>query len=185
MYLSAFDPLYAPLVASWVPNDQQATWLAPGTPPPLTAQKVLAWAKPTGRRYLLWEEAADQPIGYAELNDMPNTPGQMWIGHFLVDPMQRRRGCGRRFAQALMTIAFLENAATDVLLVVFPENEAAIRCYRRAGLNAVGYESEFFQATGHRHRFLRMGISVNRFRSLLAAGQIPPDPPAMRKTISR
>ncbi len=185
MYLSEFEPRYAPLVASWIPNDQQATWLAPGTPPPLTAQKVLAWAKPTGRRYLLWEEEADQPIGYAELNDMPKRPGQMWIGHFLIDPAHRRRGRGRRFAQALMTIAFIECAATDVLLVVFPENEAAIRCYRRAGLNAVGYEAEFFQATGRRHRFLRMGISANRFRSLLAAGQMPPEPLRMRNPISR
>lgn len=174
--LSPFSPQYASLVASWIRTDTELLWLAPGTLPPLTADKVLAWGRERRERFLLWNGRDDAPIAYAELNDMPHARFQMWIGHFLLSPEHRGRAWGVRFAQALLTRAFRDHGATDVLLVVFPENIRAIHCYERAGMIELGQETKFFKSTGRAHLFTRMGISRSRYRRLVAAGKLPADP---------
>lgn len=173
LYLTPFDALYAPMVASWVLDERELTWLAPGTPAPLTPQKVASWGGGKDRRMLLWRDGVPRPFGYSELNDMVGRPGQMWIGHFLLDPALRGRGLAINFAMALVSHAFRTHAASDVLLVVFPENEAAIKCYERAGLSVLGRERKFFKAADKEHEFLRMGINADRYHSLLAANQYP------------
>jgi ribosomal protein S18 acetylase RimI-like enzyme len=100
----------------------------------------------------------------------------MWIGHFLVDPMERGRLRGVRFAQALLARAFTNHAASEVLLVVLPDNAVAIRCYERAGFVIVGEERKYFETTRREHRFLRMGIQRDRYRKLVSAGKSPRDP---------
>lgn len=172
-YFSLFDAASAPLICSWVRTEQELTWLAPGTAPPLTPEKVLAWAKPGDRRLTYWEPGQSGPTAYAELNNMTGRPDQMWIGHFLVDPAHRGRYCGTQFAQALLAYAFLKYGARDVLLVVFPDNTAAIRCYQRAGMSAMGYERKHFEATGKEHIFLRMGMSAGCYRQMARAGSAP------------
>ena len=72
---------------------------------------------------------------------------------------------------ALAERAFSHHAATEVLLVVFPDNLSAVRCYERAGMSVQGQERKIFPATGKEHLFLRMGIHISRHQSLgLAAG---------------
>ncbi|MBN2561849.1 MAG: GNAT family N-acetyltransferase [Phycisphaerae bacterium] len=174
--VTPFDALYAPKIASWVQSDEELTWLAPGTRPPLTAHKVMNWGNDRGRRLLFWGGRQDEPIGYSELNNMPGSPRQMWIGHFVLAPAHRGRAYGSQFARALLALAFRECSATDVLLVVFPENVAAIRCYERAGMVVTGRERKYFQATGNEHTFLRMGITRTRYRRLVAVRQLPAEP---------
>ncbi|HKQ46935.1 MAG TPA: GNAT family protein [Phycisphaerae bacterium] len=194
-YLSPFTPDFAPLVASWVRTAQELTWLAPGTPPPVTAEKVAAWGEDRKNRYLFWANSpspyegegrggvsspsptragvkADLPAGYAELNEIPNQPAHLWIGHFLIDPSRRGRSLGVRFAQALLARAFVELAAREVVLVVFPDNKKAIRCYERAGMLQSGHERKFFKATNAEHQFLRMAMTRTRFHRLAASGRI-------------
>ncbi len=172
-YLTLFNKLHASEVVSWVQSDEELTWLAPSTVPPLTIRKMLAWSKVHDRRFLFWNGRGDRPVGYAELNPMLSQPHRMWIGHFLVAPAYRGRSFGTCFAQALLARAFMEYAASDVLLVVFPENKSAIRCYEHAGMVADGRESKYFETTRRRHDFIRMCINHTRFRRLAAAGQIP------------
>jgi RimJ/RimL family protein N-acetyltransferase len=173
LYASFFDANYAPLFLPWLQTEQELTWLAPGTAPPLTSEKVIAWGKPGDRRFLFWKAGIPAPLGYAELNNMPDRPNQMWIGHFLVDPAYRGRGYGTRFAQALLAMAFSRLSARDVLLVVFPDNASAIRCYHHAGMVPMGHERKLFAATNKEHVFLRMGISATRYHALVAANQLP------------
>jgi RimJ/RimL family protein N-acetyltransferase len=176
LYFSLFNPNFAPLMVPWVQTEQELTWLAPGTAPPLTADKVVAWGKPGDRRFLLWKAGLAAPLGYAELNNMPERPNQMWVGHFLVDPAHRGHQYGTRFAQSLLALAFSVLSARDVLLVVFPNNVPAIRCYQRAGMTPMGHERKLFEATGKEHVFLRMGISMTHYITLVAAKQLPADP---------
>jgi RimJ/RimL family protein N-acetyltransferase len=176
LYLTLFAAAHAPLITTWVQTEQELTWLAPGTEPHLTPEKVTAWGKPGGRRFLFWKAGLPDPLGYAELNNMTERPDQMWIGHFLVSPAHRGNHYGTRFAQTLLTLAFSRLSARDVLLVVFPDNAAAIRCYQRAGMAPMGHERKFFEATGRHHVFLRMGISAVRYHALVAANQLPSDP---------
>jgi len=172
-FVTLLDPLYAPRIASWVRDEQELTWLAPGTAPPLTPQKVLAWsAQYRGRRLLFWPGPADGPAGYAELNHLSIQSSQMWIGHFLIDPARRGRSLGTTFARLLVTLAFEQCGASEVLLVVFPENLAAIRCYTRAGFSVTGQETRFFETTGREHSFLRMSITPAAYRPQAAFRQV-------------
>ncbi|RIK63806.1 MAG: hypothetical protein DCC65_15305 [Planctomycetota bacterium] len=175
-HLIPFSEGRAALIASWVRSDAELLWLAPGTPPPLTAEKVLLWGEERRQRLMLRNGRDETPIAYAELNEMPGHRRQMWIGHFLLDPAQRGRSWGVRFAQALLAAAFESQGATDVLLVVFPENERAIRCYERAGFLQLGQERKHFKSTGREHLFTRMGISRSRFRKLTSMGRMPAEP---------
>lgn len=172
-WLTGFDSRFAESIVRWVRNDLELLWLAPGTPPPLTAQKVLAWGKERRRRLLYWRGGSSAPAGYAELNEMPGATRQMWIGHFLVEPSHRLRGLGTGFAQALVSRAFLDFGVQDLLLVVFPENLRAIGCYERAGMTVLGKETKSFESTGRRHTFLRMGIDRRRFMKLVNKGVLP------------
>lgn len=174
--LTLFGPRHADLITSWVRSRQELTWLAPSTTHPLTAAKVLTWGEGRDHRILFWSGRHDTPSGYAELNKMPGRPHQMWIGHFIVDPAHRGLSYGSCFARALLGCAFQQYAALNVLLVVFPDNTAAIQCYKRAGMTVVGRESKYFDTTGEEHEFLRMSINRDQFRRLVAVGQMPARP---------
>jgi len=165
-YLTAFDDIYAARVASWVRSWEELIWLAPATPPPLSAEKIMAWGRDRPDRYLYWSGDDDGPCAYAELNIMAEFQRQRWVGHFLVDPAVRGRGLGVAFMHALLDRAFAEYAAEAVSLVVFPGNMSAIRCYQKAGFVELGTERKFFESTRQSHDFLRMGIDLARYRKL-------------------
>jgi len=171
--LTNFDDSFAPLIVGWVLNFRELTWLAPRTVPPLTAEKVIAWGTERRRRHLFWTGGAPNPVGYAELNEMPTRDDQMWIGHFILDPTVRGRGIGTQFARALIARAFFEFGARDVVLVVFPDNHNAIACYERAGMVTLGSEVKTFETTGRQHTFTRMGISRGRFEKLAPPAILP------------
>lgn len=183
-FLSFFDPHYSAMVASWIRSELELSWLAPGTTWPLTAAKVEDWGQERRERFLLWNGRDDSPIGYAELNEMPKTRDQMWIGHFVLDPEARGRAWGVRFAQALIARAFVERHSTDVLLVVVPDNARAIRCYQRSGMIDLGQERKHFKTTRREFLFNRMGISRGRFAKLTGLGQMPGIPLPIRKVAS-
>ena len=164
--LSPFDKLFASQIAGWPLSDDELLWLAPGTRPPLSAVKVANWRRDGGHPFLFWPDAGDAPVGYAELNRMPDDRRSFWIGHFIIKPELRGRGFSHAFLRGLVTHAFEVLRATEVLLVVFPENAAAIRCYQRGGMMITGRETKYFKATGRRHDFLRMAIHRRRFERL-------------------
>lgn len=164
--LSPFDKLFAPQIAGWPGNDEELLWLAPGTMPPLTAVKVASWQRDGGYPFLFWADGTDAPAGYGELNRMPNDRRSFWIGHFVIRPTLRGEGLSHVFFRGLITHAFESLRAAEVLLVVFPENAAAIRCYQRGGMIVAGREKKYFKSTGRRHEFLRMTIHRKRFEKL-------------------
>ena len=158
--LVRFTKQWAPAIVRWVQSNQELFWLAPATAPPLTVEKVLAWVREDRHAYLLWSGEADQPIGYAELGLMPGEPGQMWLGHCLIAPSHRGCGFGRQFVGLLSRAARRRHAARRLLLVVFPDNAAAIRCYQQEGFSTRGHERRYFETTGRRHRLLRMALDL-------------------------
>lgn len=177
--ITRFDSLYAPLLAAWVRTEQDLTWLAPGTKGPLTPAKIAAWGAERPCRYLYWRHGCDIPSAYAELNPMPSIPDQLWVGHFLVDPVCRGKGIGQRFMARLLELAFLHHGCNGVLLVVFPDNPAAIRCYEQSGMMQIGNESRYFDATRTKHDFIRMAIDRPMFDECVRQGRMRPTPPAV------
>lgn len=154
--LELFDPAFADTVMSWVHGPREAQWLAPRSTPPLSAEEVLNWQRPGHEAHLLMEQGRAAPVGYGELNVLTGHDHRYWLGHLIVDPEQRGRGCGVQLTRLLLWRAFALRGATDVTLVVFPENKAAIACYRAAGMRGDGYESHDFPAYGPGIRLLRM-----------------------------
>lgn len=156
--LKPFSPLYGPLVASWVRSERELFLLAPSTPFPLTGAKVSAWTRSRGRGFLLLAPCEAMPTGYGELNPMRDDPYHHWLGHLVVDPDRRGQGVGRRLIDALVNWAFAEARAHKLTLVVFPENEAAVRCYQRHGFQLKGEEYQTFRGHQQRHRLLRFEL---------------------------
>lgn len=158
--LRPFDPRYATVIAQWVKTEEELRWLAPSTQGPLTAAKVTGWIKSGGVAIVLIGEGDTPPIGYGELNPMHGETDHVWLGHVVIHPDHRGRATGQAFVRALLDHAFTRFSAKRVSLIVFPDNTAALRCYRRVGFRHVGEECHRFGDTGPKHRLLRLEISL-------------------------
>lgn len=158
LLLRRFEPRFARTVASWVQDADELFNLTPTTPPPLTASKVIGWSRAPGWAFLLHKRGADGPSGYGELHPMRRNEEHWWIGHVIVDPAERGRGAGCALVQKLADTGFSALAAERISLIVFPDNEAAVRCYRRAGFEPRGQEYHHFGPRRRRYRMLRFEL---------------------------
>jgi len=169
LVLRPFDARYASLVAGWVRGEAELLRLAPGTDPPLTPQKVLAWHRSDVNPYLGWLPAAGEPVAYGEVNYMSRAKHEMWLGHILVAPDRRGMGLGKQLVQRLLDLAFFRFAAQKVCLLVFPDNEAAVRCYESAGMVRAGIEHWRHPQRRCVYRMLRMEVDAKKYRALMAS----------------
>lgn len=158
-FLAAFDRLMAPLVAGWAREGRDLFWLAPSTPAPLTAAKVVAWAGPDGGPRLFRRDDCFEPLGYLELNPMPGQPAHYWLGHCLIRPEQRGTGLGRVMIELVLNEAFARRAARQISLMVFPENLPAFHCYVSVGFRKVNEQCKYFATTGKQYQMLHMSLS--------------------------
>ena len=163
--LSAFDEVHAERVVSWVRDAEEAYWLAPRTPPPLTADKVIEWAGLGRQPQMLVDLPDPTPLAYGELNVLQTRQHTYWLGHLIVDPARRGQGLGRLLTSLLLHRAFRVHDARRVTLVVFPENTAAIAAYRSAGMVEDGYELHQFPAYRTRVQLLRFVATPEAMRS--------------------
>jgi ribosomal protein S18 acetylase RimI-like enzyme len=60
--------------------------------------------------------------------------------------------------RALVRQAVKRFRANRISLIVFPENTAAVECYRRVGFVPVTEEYHAFGEKGTKHRFLRLEL---------------------------
>jgi RimJ/RimL family protein N-acetyltransferase len=154
--LLPFEPQWAELVISWVRDAHEAYWLAPKTPPPLTPAHLSGWQAPGHTPYVLSQPASRDPIGYGELNRFERGQRQYWLGHVIIAPLARGRGYGVALTRLLLEEAFERRGARRVSLIVFPQNHAALACYRAAGMHDDGYEWHSFPAYGTREYLIRL-----------------------------
>lgn len=156
--LEPFDQLYASVLAGWVQDDEQLRLFAPSATLPLSAAKIAGWRKPGGHALVLSRDGDGMPVAYGELNPMPREQHHFWLGHVIVDPARRRQGVGVILVRRLLRHAFEALDALRISLVVFPENTAAVRCYRRAGFIETGEEWHQFREAEPRQRLLRFEL---------------------------
>ncbi len=155
--LEPFHPGYADEVISWVRDEREALWLAPRSRPPLTASEVLNWQNAGHHSYLLVEKRdMGGPVAYGELNELTGAARRYWLGHLIVADGRRGEGWGVELTRRLLWEGFSRRGARDITLVVFPDNQRAISCYKAAGMEPDGYEVHEFPAYGRRIRLLRM-----------------------------
>lgn len=158
--LRPFDARYAPRIAGWVSDETELFQLAPRTPPPLTAMKVLGWKRPGRRAYVVTASEEAAPVGYGEVNLLDQRRREFWLGHLVVDPGQRGRGIGTAMVRLLIEEAIRTMGARRVSLVVFPANASAIRCYRAAGMRDVCHEYHVFLSRRRQAMLLRMAVDA-------------------------
>lgn len=174
--LTAFRPRFAETIAAWPLSKDELRWLAPSTPPPLTAEKVRTWPRAGGFALAYVERGSTTPIAYGEINPMRHQPDHFWLGHIVVSPDFRGHGIGRAFTFELTDYAFTRLCASRVSLVVFPDNEAAIRCYTSSGFRMTGTESHRFGRLPKPQRLLRFEMTRRAHdRLLLDAALSMPD----------
>lgn len=154
--LAPFERRFANLVASWVRDARELYLLAPRAMPPLTRDVVIRWRKDGRQPWLLFEDDAIIPAAYGELNVLNSDGDEYWLGHVIVNPQRRGRSLGMRFTRMLLRNAFEKHDARRVSLVVFTGNEAAVRCYKSAGMREDGHESHYFATHRRREKLLRM-----------------------------
>ena len=65
--------------------------------------------------------------------------------------------------EMLLEEAFTHRQASDICLIVFPDNHKAIDCYRRAGFLDLAPQTKFFYTTGQHHQMLCMHMSCQRY----------------------
>jgi len=159
LHLGLFEPGHGPMVASWVPSEAGLFRLAPSTTSPLTAAKVAGWARPGGQALLLFREGDADPCGYAELNPLRGSNTALWVGHVVIAPEFRGQGLGKRFTRMLVAQGFADPRVERLVMVVFPDNEPALRCYRAVGFRVTSQELHRFRIGGAEHPMLRLEIT--------------------------
>ncbi len=158
--LCPFEVQHGAVIASWIRDEQELFWLAPATEPPLTAAKVAGWTATRGSPFVLVERLTDVVHGYGELNPIRGDTSGYWLGHVIVDPAYRGQGLGRLLTDALIEHARSQYNATRLVLVVFPGNQPAVRCYEACGFQLIGEELHAFRKPVRRHRMLRFEMRL-------------------------
>lgn len=156
--LVPLDRARAGQIAAWPRSAGEAYWLAPRTTPPLTGEKILSWASPGRQQLMLCECDTLVAVAYGEMNVLNADAAEYWLGHLIVDPQRRGRGLGTMLTRLLVQRAFMTLGARRITLVVFPENQAAIRCYEEVGFRADGFEMHYFPIYMRRARLVRMAL---------------------------
>lgn len=159
-----FEAAHAEPISRWVSSDHELFLLAPLTHPPLTPRKVTAWSRHADESLVL-VSSANELLAYGELNQMPLSERQRWIGHLVVAPAWRGRGLGRRFVLALLERTFAVSDVDSVSLVVFPWNGPAVRCYQQLGFEQIGIQRRRFRESPIRHDLLELKLTRRRFRA--------------------
>jgi len=164
VWVLPFSDRFVGMILRWVRTTRELKRLAPSTPWPLTVDKIRAWRRKGAVAYGLHTRRDGAPVGYAELNPMDSRPGQYWLGHVVIEPALQGRGLGRRFTEELARIVFQTHRATRLVLVVFPDNVSAIRCYHSAGFKTVAVEHHAFGDDSRKHELLRLEMGPDDLR---------------------
>lgn len=133
MELAPFNPRYAPLVASWIPDSialRDVDPLAKGTVSP---DLILRWMEAAEHPFILLPEPDAAPIGYGELSWPRKVPG-LYARHVLIDPRVRGRGYGWTLIERLGHVAHARFGEERLYIQVEASHVTAI-----ALLNAMGF----------------------------------------------
>jgi ribosomal protein S18 acetylase RimI-like enzyme len=132
--LSPFDAADAAVVASWPQSSREAAMWCGSREFPVPAQTVASCQREDDvrARVLL---ADDSLVGYGELWTDP-AESEVELARLIVGPGQRRKGMGQVLVRRLLSEA-RDAGYSDIFLRVHPDNDPALRCYRRTGFMTV------------------------------------------------
>ena len=135
MELRRFDNELTVSVASWATSAQEVGLLTGRDIFPFPAESKASWRRTADdiEAYLLYQDQV--PVGYGELW-LDEEEDEVELARIIVAPAFRGRGFGAQLVRSLLVPALAVGYAS-VFLRVRPENERAIRTYRRVGFEPV------------------------------------------------
>jgi len=104
MELQPFNPRYAPLVASWMPDSLALRQVDPLADSAITADLILRWMERADYPFMLLPTPQGDPVGYGELHYPRHMPGIV-AQHVMVDPRVRGQGYGWTLIERLGHVA--------------------------------------------------------------------------------
>lgn len=160
------------LLLEWVPSAEfMVQWSGPQFRFPLDREifrRHLARAK--GDRPLLLAFKAvnrqtGQAVGYGELANIDYSNKSAYLARILIGPKAARgQGYGGQLVEALLEIAFLQLRLHRVALNVYDFNQAAIRCYEKAGFTNEGIRRDGTRFKNQYWSSYAMSILENEWR---------------------
>jgi RimJ/RimL family protein N-acetyltransferase len=151
----------ADALLSWARTaDELLQWTGPRFSFPLDQRQLREYAASAGDRRRLISAVSregDVVLGHAALEILPaHELGE--VRFFAVAPAARGRGIAGKLLEWVIALAFEQLALHRLELVVFPFNEAAVRCYKRAGFREEGRAREARKASDGYWDLLYMGL---------------------------
>jgi RimJ/RimL family protein N-acetyltransferase len=138
-------PDFARLIGWSVSAEFLLQWAGPAFTHPLDEAQLEKYCRqaegpePACRIFKAVEQPGGAVVGHVELAGIDRRHRFGRLSRALVgDPACRGRGVGLQIVERLLDVAFGELALHRVELYVFDFNEAAIRCYRKAGFVTEG-----------------------------------------------
>ena len=134
-----------PMLCEWLerPNVRR-WWLEPSTIEELSRDYLMP--ESSTRAYLAWMR--DRPIGFVQSYvvmgagdgwwEGERDPGARGIDQFLAEEALLGKGLGTAMVRAFVAQLFAEPGVTVIQTDPSPDNERAIRCYRRVGFVPLG-----------------------------------------------
>lgn len=141
----------------WVNDPQIAHWLTRSLP--VTELEHRGWYESIVKRQDAVVFSVMTPEGYYV--------GNVWLWgvhpvhrhaelRIVLGPKAKGKGLGTTACQALLRFAFEELNLNKVFLYVLAHNEAAVRCFEKAGFQREGLLAQEFYVSGHYRDALRM-----------------------------
>ncbi len=160
----AFRPFCASdagALLSWARTpDELLRWTGPRFSYPLDERQLHEYAASAGEQRRLVSVVSrerDAVLGHAALEILPaHELGQ--VRYVAVAPAARGRGIAGRMLDWLIALAFDDLALHRLELVVFPFNEPALRCYKRAGFREEGRAREARKSSDGYWDLIYMGL---------------------------
>lgn len=142
-------PDHASTVAGWPRSSVEIEAWCGLVADEVTEAQVLAWSQAADVQAFAFVDGT-APAGYGELW-IDDEAGEVELAHLIVRPTMRNRSIGQQMVRALVDVARQRHRL--VVLRVRQENQAAIRCYQRAGLYPATAAEEAAWNEGQPHHY--------------------------------
>jgi ribosomal protein S18 acetylase RimI-like enzyme len=130
MELLPFADAHAVTVAGWPTSAGEVVMWCGRKEFPVPTQTIIGWQRDDDvRAHVLVED--ETVVGYGELW-FDAEEDEVELARIIVAPACRGKGLGGVLVRELLAQA-LKTGCSDVFMRVHPDNESALRCYRRAG----------------------------------------------------
>jgi RimJ/RimL family protein N-acetyltransferase len=142
------DERHLRLLHEWLTRPHVARWWGPASSVDELRLDYLAHADAgdATRAYIAYLGA--EPVGFIQCYVVMGSPGGWWPGEtdpgargidqFLADGRRLGQGLGSAMVKAFVQALFEDSRVTMIQTDPDPDNQRAIRCYRRAGVRDVG-----------------------------------------------